>query len=99
MCVYFNRIFKNMIIVILCELLISAGVLYWKFVMYCIVMYMFVCLSTCGCVCVCACLCCLYVSVYVFLCVCLCLCVCGCVCACVRLCHSRYNQHGLEIVQ
>ena len=60
MCVYFNRIFKNrivIIIVIVGELLIFAGVLHWKFVMYCIVMYMFVCVCVCVCVCLCVCVC------------------------------------------
>ena len=91
MCVYFNRIFKNRIIaliVILCELLILAGVLYWKFVMYCIVMYMFVCLSTCVCACMCACMCECVVSVCLSMCV-LCLCFVF-VCACMRVCVFVY---------
>ena len=86
-CVYFNRIFKNRIIaliVILCELLILAGVLYWKFVMYCIVMYMFVCLSTCVCACMHECV----VSVCLSMCV-LCLCFVF-VCACMRVCVFVY---------
>ena len=79
-CVYFNRIFKNriiIIIVILCELLILARVLYWKFVMYCIVMYMFVCFSTCVCVFVCVCM----------------LCVCLYMCAC-RYTHMAQRQYS-----
>ena len=84
MCVYFNRIFKNRIIaliVILCELLILAGVLYWKFVMYCIVMYTFVCLPTSVCVCVCV-----WREYVVSLCVCLCVCCVYAVCLFVGAC-------------
>ena len=62
MCVYFNRIFKNRIIaliVILCELLILAGVLYcllfYVYVCVCACVHVHLCLFVCVCVCLCVC--------------------------------------------